>query len=213
MAEEGAPTRIMIFVDFWNYTLNMQNHDPTFQTDWFTMPWALADCARECLRVTSGQARYEGIFIAGSFDQYSDSDVRLRNWAQNTLIKAPGSRIDFKPRQKTSSGPRCIGNLHHEVKNCPDCGASMLGTREKGVDTQIVTEMLRCAWEDMYDVGVLVSEDRDFVPAVSHLASRGFKFIHARFPDRGFELRKYCWGEINLVEAKNKFQRLANPKV
>ena len=89
----------------------------------------------------------------------------------------------------------------------------MLGTREKGVDTQIVTEMLRCAWEDMYDVGVLVSEDRDFVPAVSHLASRGFKFIHARFPDRGFELRKHCWGEISLVEAKNRFQRQAIPKV
>jgi len=199
--------RAIIFVDFWNYTLNMQNFNPQFKTDWFAFPWAIAAAARECLHLPEELFRYEGMYVVGSYDQLSKSEINLRNWAQNTLTKVPGAFVDFKSRQKTQSGPRCIGPDHHEIANCPICSSSMLGTREKGVDTQIVTQMLRCAWEGLYDVGILVSEDRDFVPAVDHLISKGYKFIHARFPSKGFELRKHCWGEIDISKICEKFQR------
>ena len=55
-------------------------------------------------------------------------------------------------------------------ENEPDRGlkkwADMRGTEEKGVDTHIATAMISLAWIDNYDVGVLVSSDRDFIPVV-----------------------------------------------
>ena len=30
--------RFFTFVDFWNYTLSMKNHDETFKTDWKKFP-------------------------------------------------------------------------------------------------------------------------------------------------------------------------------
>lgn len=83
----------------------------------------------------------------------------------------------------------------------------MIRTQEKGVDTQIAIEMVRCAWENLYDVGVLVTEDKDFVPAVDYLKGKGIKFLHARFPNFGFELRKHCWGEINIPSICEQFKR------
>ncbi len=41
--------------------------------------------------------------------------------------------------------------------------------REKGVDVALVTEMLSRAWDDAYDVAVLVSGDGDYVRAVREL--------------------------------------------
>ena len=41
----------------------------------------------------------------------------------------------------------------------------MLGYKEKGVDSTLVTLMLKKAWLNNYDVALLVSSDRDFIPA------------------------------------------------
>ena len=84
----------------------------------------------------------------------------------------------------------------------------MLGTREKGVDAQIVIEMMKCAWEGAYNVGVIVSNDRDFPPAVSHLADKGIRFVHGRFRSSGgHELRKICWSEIEMTSICSEFKR------
>ena len=55
-------------------------------------------------------------------------------------------------------------------------------TEEKGVDVAIATDMIKLAWEDVYDWAVLVSSDRDFVPAVEFLNAKGRKVLHAGFP-------------------------------
>jgi uncharacterized LabA/DUF88 family protein len=52
------------------------------------------------------------------------------------------------------------------IENCPHCGEKIERTIEKGVDTAIVTDIFRLAWEESLDVGVLVSSDRDFIPMV-----------------------------------------------
>ena len=49
----------------------------------------------------------------------------------------------------------------------------MRGTEEKGVDTAIATDMMRLAWDSNYDVAVLVSSDRDFIPVVQSLETKG----------------------------------------
>ncbi|WP_419166625.1 NYN domain-containing protein [Candidatus Palauibacter sp.] len=45
--------------------------------------------------------------------------------------------------------------------------------------------MIRLAWVDNYDVAVLVSSDRDFVPVAEFLETRGIKVIHGAFPPKG----------------------------
>lgn len=200
------PLRLMIFVDFWNYTLNMRELYPTFQTNWFNFPLVLAKEAELVTIPLSGSyLQYHGIFIAGSYDQLTQ--VSLNNWAQNTLTKVSGANVDFKPRKKMITGPCCTGPMHHEIDVCPQCGASMKGTKEKGVDSQIITEMLRRAWEKTYDVGMIVSEDGDFVPAIQYLSGKGFRFLHARFPGVSHELRKHCWGEIDIPNVCSNFKR------
>ena len=54
----------------------------------------------------------------------------------------------------------------------------MRGTEEKGVDTRIATDKIKLAWVDNYDIAVLLSSDRDFVPVVEFLSTRGIKTIH-----------------------------------
>ena len=61
----------------------------------------------------------------------------------------------------------------------------MRGTEEKGVDVRMATDMISLAWADNYDIAVLVSSDRDFVPVAEFLETRGIKVIHGAFPPMG----------------------------
>ena len=66
----------------------------------------------------------------------------------------------------------------------------MRGTEEKGVDIRMATDMISLAWIDYYDIAVLVSSDRDFVPVAEFLETRGVKVIRGAFPPVGSQLRR-----------------------
>ena len=56
------------------------------------------------------------------------------------------------------------------------------GIKEKGVDTEIVCQMLLGAFRDAYDTAILFSDDADFIPAVLHVQSTlGKKVVQAGF--------------------------------
>lgn len=69
---------------------------------------------------------------------------------------------------------------------------------EKGVDTAIVTDMVKFAWEGSLEVAILVSSDRDFIPAVQMLTAKGYKIINAHFPPTGMNLAGTCWASIDI---------------
>ena len=83
----------------------------------------------------------------------------------------------------------------------------MVGTQEKGIDTQIAIEMLDMAFSGRCDAIVLVSADKDFIPAVEKLWQRGVKVINAFFPGSGYELAKKSWGRFDLFKIRNQFRR------
>ncbi|MDL2207688.1 NYN domain-containing protein [Desulfovibrio sp. OttesenSCG-928-M16] len=202
--QEITPARVMFFVDFWNYELTMRELEPTFLTNWFLLPPTIT---QEVSRLIDAPVQYERCFIFGSYDPASTGDAKLRAWATNVLSKVPGALVSFSPRQKRTRGPQCTGQSHHEVKNCPVCNASMLGTQEKGVDTQIATEMLDAALSGHCDAVVLVSADKDFIPAVDKLLNRNIKVIHAFFPNHGHELAGKSWASFDLFKVRDKFRR------
>ena len=53
-------------------------------------------------------------------------------------------------------------------------------TVEKGVDVMLVTDLLNFAWDDLYDVAVLVSGDSDFAYALQAVKNLG-KYIEVAY--------------------------------
>ena len=53
---------------------------------------------------------------------------------------------------------------------------------EKGVDITLATDLLRSAWQDLYDVAILVSGDGDFAYALQATKDLGKHVVVAAFP-------------------------------
>lgn len=200
--------RVQVFVDFWNFTLSLQAVEAGFPADWIALPKVLMrEVANLDMAPTPPAFRYAGIRIYGSFDPAKPSDERLRRWASSFLAqRLPGSAVSFVPRQRKHAAPGCP-HCQAIVAQCPACGRDMRGTEEKGVDTRIATDMISLAWEDAYDTAVLISSDRDFVPVVEFLQTKGKRVFHAAFPPRGAALRQACWAQINLAALADDLRR------
>ena len=203
VASSGSVVRVRVFVDFWNFQLGIRdNVGPNFQLDWKKLgPWFAAEAGK--LIFTNGGAgvlRYEGMHIYLSFDPRKPKDSGLKNWALNTLDRFPGVQVSAMERKP--KGPPDCPACHTSIAVCPHCAQTMGGTVEKGVDTAMVTDMIKLAWEQSYDIAVLVSSDRDFIPAVEFLDSKGIKIVNAGFPPRGIDLARTCWASFDMKKAK-----------
>jgi uncharacterized LabA/DUF88 family protein len=85
-------------------------------------------------------------------------------------------------------------------------------TTEKGVDTAIVTDMVRLAWEGSWDVAVLVSADGDFVPAVEHLQQKGHAVVHAGFAPNASALARTCCASFDMSGVLGSIERAAGER-
>lgn len=201
----GLPRhRVRVFVDFWNYTLSMQSQDREFRTDWSKFGPVLSRAAADVVAATA-VAEYQGVNIYGSYDPNSEKDRRMHQWATRKLDTFPGVSVSMVPRHKKKRAPKCP-TCHGVVACCPVCNADMRGTEEKGVDVRMATAMISLAWIDNYDIAVLVSSDRDFVPVAEFLETRGIKVIHGKFPPMGAELTARCWGSIDVARRREDFR-------
>jgi uncharacterized LabA/DUF88 family protein len=67
--------------------------------------------------------------------------------------------------------------------------------------------MIALAWSSAYDLAVIVSSDRDFVPVAEFLQARGIKVIHGAFPPSGSHLTQKCWGSIRIPDLMDRFRK------
>lgn len=148
---------------------------------------------------------FEGTTVYISYDPRSKPDAGLRKRALNVLDRFPGVQVTLLER-KPKRPPVCP-TCHTPIDICPHCRASVTGMIEKGVDTSIVTDLLSLAWEGSWDVAVLLSSDRDFIPAVVRLQDKGFKVINAHFPPQGMDLARTCWASLDLRTALSHLAR------
>ena len=197
--------RVRVFVDFWNFNLSLRRESPGFMTDWTPIGPVLA---REAAKKVDPAAAhtFEAMHVYGSFDPAKETDKKLRNWFTNTLDRMPGTHVVLVERQKKKGYPRCPA-CQTEAQTCAACGSEMRGTEEKGVDTRIVTDMISLAWANAFDVAMLVSADRDFVPVAEFLQTRGIKVVLGWFPPRGNLLSQKCWGNVPLTNLMPSFAR------
>ncbi len=191
----NSTQRARIFVDFWNLQLSIVEHRGSdYRLDWTKLSPLLIAQATALLRVPALQ--FDGTNVYLSYDPNTDNGRRLHNWAISVLDRFPGIRVIAQDR-KAKSPPTCP-NCHREVDTCCHCGGQMVRTVEKGIDTAIVTDMISLAWEDAWDVAILVSSDRDFIPVVDFLTTKGRRVINVHFPPQGMHLARTCWASIDL---------------
>jgi uncharacterized LabA/DUF88 family protein len=161
--------RTRIFIDFWNLQLTVNEYTGrNFNIDWRKLSPRLIAEAGTCL---GSALQFDGTNVYLSYNPKTSAGRKLRDWSLNVLDRFPGIGVIAKKRQIVSA-PRCPA-CHTLIKVCPHCSARMVGTGEKGIDTAIATDMIRLAWENAWDVAVLVSSDKDFIPVVEFLTSKG----------------------------------------
>jgi uncharacterized LabA/DUF88 family protein len=195
--------KLRVFIDFWNLQLSVNERTKKgYQIDWKKIsPW-LTDQASN---IVGEQLRYDGTNVYMSYNAKSSKGRGLHNFATNTLDTFPGIHVNIKKR-KSKSAPICP-TCHKKITDCPHCQGKITRTIEKGIDTEIVTDLLILAWEKAYDIAVLVSSDRDFIPAIEMLTSQGYRIINAHFPPQGKHLSRTCWASIDLKTGLSEYQR------
>jgi uncharacterized LabA/DUF88 family protein len=207
--------QIAVFIDYWNFQLTLNQNvarrqrvrDVRTKIDWQRTGPTLVAAACDVLGCDPAAATYEGSFIYTSYNPAKPEDRKYRNWATTWLDRQPGLNVKIRER-KPKALPKCP-TCHQEITHCPhaQCGQPIVATVEKGIDTLLVTDMIRLAHSDTYDVAVLVSSDADMVPAVEFIHTMGKKVIQAGFPPKGVDLATECWGSFNVMDFADRIQR------
>ena len=192
-----------IFVDFWNFSLSLRRLDDAFKVDWQPIAGLFVN---EAAKLVGTPCSFEAMHVYGSYDPGKSEDSKFKNWFSNWLDKLPGTHTVLLERQRKRNHVKCPC-CHAEVAACPVCAKDLRGTEEKGVDTRIATDLISLAWSNSYDVAIIVSADRDFVPVAEFLQSKGIKVIHAAFPPSGSQLSQKCWANFSIPKIKEQFRK------
>jgi uncharacterized LabA/DUF88 family protein len=185
-------TSVRLFVDFWNFQLEWRDRTGNAPCDWSRLPDVLA-AAAQATAPQLGLLRVDDTRIYASVNP--EKDAKLRQWLDSFLDRQPGFRVFTRERRSRRKPVRCT-KCNTEHADCPSCHQPFERAVEKGVDAAILTDMFSLAWEDAYDVAILVSGDADLVPAVEKIQDRGLKVVNATWQGYGNNLAKACWASF-----------------
>lgn len=191
--------RLRIFIDYWNFVIAINKYvkQPDYRIDYKKLsPWILNQTQ---LILNNPNVSYSETRIYLSYNPGNPNDEKLKNFATNFLNQIPGVNVILLER-KMRNAPVCP-HCKVELSPCPNCGEKTNGSKEKGIDTALATDLMGLAWEGAWDVAVLLSSDRDFIPAVELLNRKGFCVINGFVPHNGNELIQKCWGSIDFSKA------------
>lgn len=194
--------RFKVFVDYWNFQLliNEVSSQDKVPIDWKQLGQNLTKYTADSINIKDFS--YEGMNVYTSYDPNKDRNTYFK-WINNWLNKQTGVQV-YCLERKPKRPPFCP-SCHNKIEQCPHCNEPMKGNLEKGVDALIVTDLIRLAWENAYDIAILVSCDRDLIPGVKFIDAKCKKVIHAGFPPIGSDISNSCWASINL---KPKLQEI-----
>jgi len=209
-ATAATVSRVRVFVDYWNFQLSLNDReaqlrgldDYRFKVNWKGLgPWL---AQKACTVAGVANHSFDGVIIYTSYDPAQEGGA-FRHWVTTWLDRQPGVNVQARERRPRAhlKCPAC----HQRMTDCPHCKKPIKSTVEKGVDTLIATDMIRLAWEDAYDLGVLATSDSDLVPAVEFLNLKGLRIIQAGFPPVGVDLATACWGSFDVFPDRAEIAR------
>lgn len=187
---------LRIFVDYWNFQLTWNERTGNARCDWLQVPTVFTAAADSLLASAGlGSLTLQEIRVYAGYE--AGREAPLKNWLHNFLDRQPGFRVFTSERHWRAHPVHCraCGKL---TSQCPSCNGDFGRAAEKTIDARIVTDLIGLAWEGAYDVAVLVSSDKDFIPAVDYLQSKNIHVINATWRGRGNELAKICWASFEL---------------
>ncbi len=213
----GSRMRVAVFVDFWNFQLSFNTAlakkqgltEAKAMIEWRNVGPELAAAACDVMKAELAKLSYEGCYVYTSYNPTTDEGKKYRNWATTWLDRQPGLNVSIRER-KPKAKPQCP-TCHQVITHCPHkgCGQPIVATVEKGVDTLLVTDLIRLAFSNSYDAAVLLTSDADMVPAVTFVQGTGKKIIQAGFPPRGVDLATECWGSFSVMDIAGRLLRAA----
>lgn len=191
--------RVRVFVDFWNFQLQWNDRTSKAPCDWPMLPRELVRGAQAAMNTAGNAAllELEETRVYASYGTTNPAETNLRKWLDSFLDRQPSFRVFAKERRSQFKPIHCT-HCDTEITHCPKCSEQLQRSIEKGVDTAIITDMLSLAWENAYDVAILVSSDADLVPGVERLQEKGLKVINATWKGHGHHLAKACWASIEI---------------
>ena len=190
--------RTRLFIDFWNFTLQWKHRVGTRKHDWSKIPTVLIDGARDVMEAASlGGLTLEVTRVYASYEPERDEGRKLRTWLDTTLDRQPGVRVFTAERHWKQRPVHCRFCGKDNVE-CQHCSEKLGRAAEKTVDARIVTDLMDLAWAGAYDLALLVSCDKDFIPAVNCLQTKNFRVINATWRGLGQELAKVCWASFEI---------------
>lgn len=190
-----SEVRIRIYIDFWNFQLSWNNFhrvkDPARTTP-VVIPWEEA-LPQALVARANQKGVYVGTHVFASIDPNSKADKGLNRFL-HAMDGFPGYNVTVKERRPASPVKCTHEGCRKVISDCPFCHQQLRRTVEKGIDTALLTDIIKAAFDNTFDQAVLISEDSDFVPAVKFIQERWTKqVIHAYFRGRSDELRNACW--------------------
>ena len=194
-----------LFVDFWNFQLtwNKRAQQPC---NWRLLPQVLVSKAREVLTSQGlGSVNLHETRVYASWEP--GRETKLKGWLDSFLDKQPGFVVNVKERHWRKKAIHCR-SCDAEQELCGTCNQPLGRAAEKMVDSRIVADMLTLAWEEQYDLALLLTSDADIVPAVEGLQRNNVKVINATWKGHGHELAKAAWASFELDQL---VQRLVRP--
>ncbi len=201
--------RVRLFVDFWNFQLQWNDHmTSSQQCDWPLLPARFVEQAQaEIAKVGVVETlQLEETRVYASYNPSRSEDTRLKGWLSNFLDRQASFRVFVTERKDKPSQVHCRA-CDKDFAVCPSCSTPLVRSREKGVDTAIVTDLLSLAWEGAFEVAILVSSDADMIPCVERLQEKGFKVVNAAWPVRGQDLAKACWASFDIMRVAKSLVR------
>lgn len=187
---------LRIFVDYWNFQLTWNERSGGARCNWTQLPMSLTGEAASLLASAGlGSLTLQETRVYAGYE--AGREAPLKNWLHNFLDRQPGFRV-FTSERHWRAHPVHCRTCGASTNACPSCNAAFGRAAEKTIDARIVTDLIGLAWEGAYDVAVLVSSDKDFIPAVDYLQSKNIHVINATWRGQGHELAKICWASFEL---------------
>lgn len=188
-----SPTkRVVVYIDGFNFYFGMrESHWKCYY--WLDFPKLTSFLARKLEDAKLAETKY---FTA----RINAPDSKRRR--QNDYLEVLAQRGDIK---------FYFGNYRNKIITCGACNHPNYLHNEKQTDVNIAVQLIVDAFEDLYDVAIVLSGDSDLVPPIKEVR-RLFptKRILACFPPkrRSKEIRQVCNGEIIIGEADLKHHQL-----
>ena len=198
---------MIVFLDYWNFQIGWNQRAPkpdghrSVSCDFLALPSEAVAMAEGAFGPDEAANRAPLQLIEtrvyASHDPNNPKDILNRNWMEGLM----GEREDFivrnVPRLARAEPARCR-SCGHEQLRCPACRSTYSKSSEKTVDAALIVDLLTLAWDDAFDIALLISSDHDFMPAIEALQLHGLRVVNGRWLDQGTRLADSCDSTIRL---------------